>query len=139
MQPVSSFIPMYNFWNIEMISEIICIDHFIAGSLHAKIAARGCTARNKKVHARKHTYLGRGCGGVTLEHRLNIIFLCKNLVMVSCLKLSIICPKIVEKTLHADFHAPQMQLLHTLRGCLINDSQLEIKHSNQKFAQKYDI
>ena len=36
--------------------------------------------------------------------------MCKSLVIMSCFKLSIIRSKIVKKTLHADFHTPQMIL-----------------------------
>ena len=59
--------------------------------------------------------------GFTLENPVNIIFLCKILIILSCLQLFV--PK---KTMHAD---------HTIKLCtvtddVVNDRQFEIAYKN---------
>ena len=61
-----------------------------AGFLHGEIAALKCISCKKGYHARSYTYKGTGCDGVILQNRVNSIFLCKILIIVCYLKLSII-------------------------------------------------
>ena len=49
------------------------------------------------------------------------------------------CARFAKQIAHAVFFTQKMKLWHTFTDYFVNDRQVEIGHSNQTFAGKYDI